>query len=170
MGNECFAEIDSLGNNCKPNCQGLYADVVHRPENSTMKLDEKGFEMLFKEYAAYKTGFEGKWVFSGNFDGDLYGYLHDLKGTSFTLLSEQLHIIYNLASEQPMTLHYVNIYFSTPTFDKIIEDERASSEAKLSLIGGTMGLLNGFSILSAVEILYFILRFLLKCFERKTQK
>ena len=32
-------------------------------------------------------------------------------------------------------------------------------EAQLALIGGTMGLLTGFSILSGVEIIYYILRF-----------
>ena len=31
-------------------------------------------------------------------------------------------------------------------------------EAQLGLIGGTMGLLTGFSILSGVEIVYFLLR------------
>ena len=33
-------------------------------------------------------------------------------------------------------------------------------EAQLGLIGGTMGLLTGFSILSGVEIVYFLVRFL----------
>ena len=33
-------------------------------------------------------------------------------------------------------------------------------EAQLGLIGGTMGLFTGFSILSAVEIIYYLLRFL----------
>ena len=32
-------------------------------------------------------------------------------------------------------------------------------EAQLGLIGGTMGLLTGFSILSGVEIVYYLLRF-----------
>ena len=32
-------------------------------------------------------------------------------------------------------------------------------EAQLGLIAGTMGLLTGFSILSAVEIIYYLLRF-----------
>ena len=32
-------------------------------------------------------------------------------------------------------------------------------EAQLGLIGGTMGLLTGFSILSGVEILYYAIRF-----------
>ena len=35
-------------------------------------------------------------------------------------------------------------------------------EAQLGLIGGTMGLLTGFSILSGVEIIYYLLR--LFCF------
>ena len=34
-------------------------------------------------------------------------------------------------------------------------------EAQLGLIGGTMGLLTGFSILSGVEIIYYLLRFVL---------
>ena len=33
-------------------------------------------------------------------------------------------------------------------------------EAQLGLIGGTMGLLTGFSILSGVEIIYYLTRFL----------
>ena len=34
-------------------------------------------------------------------------------------------------------------------------------EAQLGLIGGTMGLLTGFSILSGVEIIYYLFRFVL---------
>ena len=34
-----------------------------------------------------------------------------------------------------------------------------TTEAALGLIGGTMGLLTGFSILSGVEIIYYLLRF-----------
>ena len=37
---------------------------------------------------------------------------------------------------------------------------KVTMEAQLGLIGGTMGLLTGFSILSGVEILYYILRFM----------
>ena len=35
-------------------------------------------------------------------------------------------------------------------------------EAQLGLIGGTMGLLTGFSILSGVEIIYYLLRIVLE--------
>ena len=42
---------------------------------------------------------------------------------------------------------------------------KVTIEAQLGLIGGTMGLLTGFSILSGVEIVYFLLRFLLNFFD-----
>ena len=47
---------------------------------------------------------------------------------------------------------------------KVLQDVQLSApkvttEAALGLIGGTMGLLTGFSILSGVEIIYYLLRF-----------
>ena len=54
------------------------------------------------------------------------------------------------------TLRFVRIYFDTPTFDRIEKDRAAKFVDMLSAIGGTMGLLTGFSIISAVEILYFL--------------
>ena len=36
---------------------------------------------------------------------------------------------------------------------------KVTLEGMIGLIGGTMGLLTGFSILSGVEIIYFVLRF-----------
>ena len=52
-------------------------------------------------------------------------------------------------------LRFVRIYFDTPTFDRIEKDRAAKFVDMLSAIGGTMGLLTGFSIISGVEILYF---------------
>ena len=49
----------------------------------------------------------------------------------------------------------MRIYFDTPTFDRITKDRAAKFVDMLSAIGGTMGLLTGFSIISAVEIVYF---------------
>ena len=48
----------------------------------------------------------------------------------------------------PSTLELVQIYFDTATFDDIERDKKIKMEAQLSLIGGTMGLLTGFSIIS----------------------
>ena len=55
-------------------------------------------------------------------------------------------------------LRYVKIYFETPTFDRIEKDRAAKFVDMLSAIGGTMGLLTGFSIISGVEILYFAVK------------
>ena len=56
------------------------------------------------------------------------------------------------------TLQLVEIYFDTATFDDIERDKKIKTEAQLSLIGGTMGLLTGFSIISGVEIVFFLIR------------
>ena len=57
-------------------------------------------------------------------------------------------------------LKYVRIYFDTATFDTIKKDTSAKIVDILSAIGGTMGLLTGFSIISGVEILFYLVRFL----------
>ena len=56
----------------------------------------------------------------------------------------------------------MRIYFDTPTFDRITKDRAAKFEDMLSAIGGTMGLLTGFSIISGVEILYFAAKIIYK--------
>ena len=58
----------------------------------------------------------------------------------------------------PSTLQLVQIYFDTATFDDIERDKKIKTEAQLSLIGGTMGLLTGFSIISGIEIIFFLFR------------
>ena len=56
--------------------------------------------------------------------------------------------------ERP-NLKFVKIYFNAPVFDRVTKDTAAKFQDKLSAIGGFMGLLTGFSIISGVEILYF---------------
>ena len=55
-------------------------------------------------------------------------------------------------------LGLVRIYFDTPTFEQITRDDAAKPEDVLSAIGGTMGLLTGFSIISGIEIIFFVFR------------
>ena len=77
---------------------------------------------------------------------------------------------------QHTPLEEVYIFFDTATYDEIERDvkvanrhkvskllmnefpSKVTTEAQLGLIGGTMGLLTGFSILSGVEIIYYLLR------------
>ena len=60
-----------------------------------------------------------------------------------------------------LDLKYVRIYFDATTFDRITEDRAAKFVDMLSAIGGTMGLLTGFSIISAVETFYFLIRIII---------
>ena len=52
----------------------------------------------------------------------------------------------------------VQIFFDTATYDEIERDVKVTLEAQLGLIGGTMGLLTGFSILSGVEVIYYLIK------------
>ena len=61
-----------------------------------------------------------------------------------------------------MSLRFVRMHFLATTFDRITKDRAAKFVDMLSAIGGTMGLLTGFSIISGVEIVYFGIKIILK--------
>jgi len=63
-------------------------------------------------------------------------------------------------------LKFVQISFSTSTFDRITKDRAAKFVDQLSAIGGTMGLLTGFSLISAVEIIYFMAKMILRIMKK----
>ena len=69
-----------------------------------------------------------------------------------------------------MKLEFVTIYFYATTFDRITNDRAAKFVDMLSAIGGTMGLLTGFSIISGVEIVYFAAKIVLKKLENMLNK
>ena len=70
-------------------------------------------------------------------------------------------ILFSLDKTIFVPLQVIEIYFDTGTYDNIERDVKVTINAQLGLIGGTMGLLTGFSILSAVEIVYYLGRFLM---------
>ena len=72
--------------------------------------------------------------------------------------------------EWKTNLRFVRIYFDPPTFDRITKDRAAKFVDMLSAIGGTMGLLTGFSIISAVEIAYFAGKILLNIIYNQERK
>ena len=67
-------------------------------------------------------------------------------------------------------LRFVRIQFDTSTFDRVTKDTAANFVDKLSAIGGTMGLLTGFSIISGVEIIYFAIKTFLLLFKHFDKK
>ena len=64
----------------------------------------------------------------------------------------------------------MRIYFDTPTFDRITMDRAAKFVDMLSAIGGTMGLLTGFSIISGVEILYYAVMIAINVIKKNRNK
>ena len=74
------------------------------------------------------------------------------------MLAHSLHLNVSGSSKRFPPLHLVQIYFLPATYDQIERDKKLTLEAQLGLIGGTMGLLTGFSILSGVEIIYYAIR------------
>ena len=62
------------------------------------------------------------------------------------------------------------MHFYATTFDRITRDRAAKFVDKLSAIGGTMGLLTGFSIISGVEIMYFATKIILKLLKDRLNK
>ena len=84
--------------------------------------------------------------------------------------------LFVLAEKKRLDLQVVHIYFDTSTFDQVEKDVKVAENTKLvsniqcnlskvtlvaqlGVIGGTMGLFTGFSILSGIEIVYFAARF-----------
>ena len=62
------------------------------------------------------------------------------------------------------------IYFDTATFDQIQKDTKMTVETMVGVVGGTMGLLTGFSILSGVEVLYYICKVFFSMINKKVDK
>ena len=68
-----------------------------------------------------------------------------------------------------MTL-YFRIYIDTPAYDVITKDTSAKFVDMLAAVGGTFGLLTGFSLISGVEIIYFAIRILMKIIQKPKRK
>ena len=65
---------------------------------------------------------------------------------------------FNAGFNKRIRLHPVRIYYDTSIFDKITHDVKATLSEKISEIGGVLGLYNGFSVITLVEIGYFLFR------------
>ena len=142
-GRDCYARIGKVESTCQVDCEGLYADVwIEYPINETIK-DKAVLETLMQAYNDYKESH----VKNLN--------LEETKGRF-----ETVPVVYH-------PLQVVQIYFRTATYDEIVNDVSVSLGDQISAIGGTMGLFAGFSILSAVEVIYFILKFLFSLMSRR---
>ena len=67
-----------------------------------------------------------------------------------------LYLLFSASPKRFPPLQMVQIYFDTATYDEIERDVKNSLEDQLGLLGGTLGLFTGFSILSGVEIIFYL--------------
>ena len=149
-GLECFKGVRETSEKCIP-CTGIYFHV-ERDEDFRSAEESEEYKAILEKYKEYKLGFsnrtEGKQLIIGAY----YFIIFCLQG-------------YYVRTK----LNRIKIYFNTPTFLLITKDEKANFEDKLSAVGGTMGLLTGFSLISGVEIIYFGFKIAFK-FIKKTIK
>ena len=85
-------------------------------------------------------------------------------------LTNKVHYIKQDYYDSEFKLRSVRINFYATTFDKITKDRAAKFVDMLSAIGGTMGLLTGFSIISGMEIIYFGIKIILQILRERIYK
>ena len=102
------------------------------------------------------------------------GYVKDLLvGCNwFSFLNEQAYLndLILVQDNGHSGLILVQIYFDTALFDEISQDKKATFETQISVLGGTLGLFSGFSILSAVEIVYYLFKLFLSLITAPKEK
>ena len=69
----------------------------------------------------------------------------------------------------PYNLQVVLVGIGSATYDQIEFDIAFTVESALGLVGGTMGLFLGFSVLSAIEIVYYLAKHMTKYFTNKKE-
>ena len=78
--------------------------------------------------------------------------------------------VYGITISAPYhPLQVVQIFFDTATYDEIEKDVSVTFGDQLGAIGGTLGLFAGFSIISGVEIFYFVIKAFLSFLSTKKQ-
>ena len=132
------------------------------------------FSNMADEFQVEKSDVEDKitklssdyWNYKG-----FYNFPSQYKGYLFIQIEECYHNISFIEYElQRSNLKFVQIKFNAPVFDKITKDRAAKFVDQLSAIGGTMGLLTGFSIISGVEIVYFAVKIAFRYFKDCREK
>ena len=168
QGNECYYNYisenkEQLTSTCLKSCHGIYGDIQHITQDDTVTISKNGepTETIYEEYLDYKRGFETNYLeyFSNITESNGSPFLNKLFtreaascyhwpfGDCTKLTNDgyaQCGVdYYDCEYETQEKLQVVEMYFDTQTFDKIIRDAKTNNVAKISLIGGTFGLLTG---------------------------
>ena len=149
---DCVNIINVDTSTCRRSCSGLVTtgfNTIQEPDKLKNLFPIIGDYNKYKKITPYPSGLIGK-----DFKVSISCFLK-------FILSDY---------EWKNTLRYVRIYLDSPTFETIEMDRAAKFVDMLSSIGGTMGLLTGFSIISGVEILYFATKIAWSIIQRNKNK
>ena len=150
-GAECyqqqvFGRKKKNSDSCLKPCHGLHADISVERKQDTITLEQNPFTELLLEYQLYKNGNVANYT----------DYFEEITCPGWPFKNYINGC--NGCGKCKQKLQVIEIYIATPTFDKITLDAKTNIETMISTVGGTLGLFTGFSLLSAVEILYWILK------------
>ena len=131
----CSNALSITTENCRIPCKGFFANIKKHKDS----LD---YEYLNKLPTIY------------------YENYTRMFGPSYRKPTNRIPNVFVKEIFAKKNLKFIRIFWDTPTFTRISRDKAAKFMDVLSAIGGTMGLLTGFSIISGIEIVYFMLKFL----------
>ena len=138
----CIEKISKRHSDCRISCTGLYAVVWYQANDSDDPMKKK-FAWMKSEYHRYLNDYANNLLYNSS-----------SKSLSRTSKDNINLLLFYLLSASPKgfpSLQLVQIYFVPASYDEIERDRKLTLEAQLGLIGGTMGLLTGFSILRFID-------------------
>ena len=161
---ECYeVGVPISEGSCVKECDGMYAAVNVDRNYTNLALNgvqvTPKSETLLKEYLHFKRAYQVQ------FD-DIYEYFRPYNSKmGWPFINEQAALVVTLLDswgrpdqyEVEQRLELINIYFKSPTFDEVTRDARTNFVTKISLIGGTLGLFTGCSVMSAIQIVYYVI-------------
>ena len=163
----------------------MYSVVDVDTSNRTLALNGKfkhrAFQAFLDEYLLFKRAYETEF---DTFYEDILpqnamvgfglGWKRFIRGWPFineqavleSFTSSDGYWTTDMTYEVQQKLDVVEIYFKAPTFDQVVKDARTNFVTKISMLGGTLGLFTGFSVLSGIEIIYFLLLLFVRMLKR----
>ena len=162
-GRTCIEKNSGQNFSCSVNCVGMYADIQRTHEDTAdienhammtnirgkgQEANRKKIEKLVHEYNAYKKSKLRNFKFNPARASAQFGeFSHNIFCSYYVFAKGE--------EQPPSTLRLVQIYLDTATFDEIERDEKVKFTAALGLVGGTMELLTGISIINGIEVVYY---------------
>ena len=152
LGRTCYQNVSKKDDDCHISCNGLHADIdFNSVEISNNTKDHLALERLREAYKKYKATYVKNMFIDKDEELSVFGGM----------------TIYKPSQKPYHALQLVQIYFDTATYDEIVKDVSVTLADQLGAIGGTMGLFAGFSFLSAVEVIYYFVKYMLELVKKK---